>query len=234
MVRRFTQVATSDDEDDAPLQSPPQSKQQPKRKRMKLIYEDDDEEEDNNEKSKEDKNNEEELQEDEEEEKEEALAEAKPVGDPVREDLVLLIHEDSEQKPYVAIIKRQDGSMMMTGQWFYSPEEAPKKGGGSWMPIDTRELFYSFHQDEVPAVSIMHKCITHFIPPHKQLPKQKQYPEFIIQKLYDVEERKLFRLTDMEFHNGEQKEISVLIDKTLRHIGNDLLDIETGQAPAEW
>ncbi|CAL0325077.1 unnamed protein product [Lupinus luteus] len=106
MVNRwFTQVATSDDEDDAPLQSPPQSKQQPKRKRMKLLYEDDDEEEDNNEKSKEDKNNEEELQEDEEEEKEEALAEAKPVGDPVREDLVLLIHEDSEQKPYVTIIK---------------------------------------------------------------------------------------------------------------------------------
>ncbi|CAL0325079.1 unnamed protein product [Lupinus luteus] len=151
----------------------------------------------------------------------------------LQEDLVLLIHEDSEQKPYVTIIKRRDGSMMMTWQWFYSPEEAPKKGGGSWTPIDTRELFYSFHQDEVSAVSIMHKCITHFIPPHKQLPKRKQYPRFIIQKLYDVEERKLFRLTDMEFHNGEQKEISVLIEKTLRHIGNDLLDIETGQAPAD-
>ncbi|CAL0331989.1 unnamed protein product [Lupinus luteus] len=259
--RRFTQVATSDDEDDAPLQSPPQSKQQPKRKRMKLLYEDDEEEEENNEKSKEEKNNEEELREEEEEEKEEALGEAKPVGDPVRvsgkgknrrkhfhtleydtnhytlEDPVLLIPEDSEQKPYVAIIKditqRRDGSMMMTGQWFYRPEEAPKKGGGSWNPIDTRELFYSFHQDEVPAESIMHKCITHFIPPHKQLPKRKQYPGFIIQKVYDIDEKKLFRLTDMEFHNGKQKEISVLIEKTLRHIGNDLLDIETGQAPAD-
>ncbi|KAE9606565.1 putative BAH domain, transcription elongation factor S-II, central domain-containing protein [Lupinus albus] len=265
--RRFTQVATSDDEDESPLQSPPQSKQQPKRKRMTLLYEDDDDEEDNNEKSNENNNNEKELhdeeeeEEEEEEEKEEALAEAKPVGDPVRvsgkgknrrkhfhtleydtnhytlEDPVLLIPEDSEQKPYVAIIKditqRQDGSMMMTGQWFYRPEEAPKKGGGSWKPIDTRELFYSFHQDEVPAESIMHKCITHFIPPHKQLPKRKQYPGFIIQKVYDVEERKLFRLTDKDFHNGKQKEINVLIEKTLRHIGNDLLDIETGQAPAD-
>ncbi|CAL0325076.1 unnamed protein product [Lupinus luteus] len=99
-----------------------------KKKRMKLLYEEDDEEEDNNEKSIEDKNNEEELQE-EEEEKQETLAEAKPVGDP--EDPVLLILEDSEQKPYVAIIKditqRRYGSMMMTGQWFYRPEEAPKK-----------------------------------------------------------------------------------------------------------
>ncbi|OIV94910.1 hypothetical protein TanjilG_22107 [Lupinus angustifolius] len=266
--RRFTQIATSDDEDEAPLQPPSQSKQQPKRKRMQLLYEDDDEEEeeDNNVKSKENKNNEEELEEEEEEEgeeeKEEALAEAKPVGDPVRvsgkgknrrkhfhtleydtnhytlEDPVLLIPEDSEQKPYVAIIKditqRRDGSMMMTGQWFYRPEEAPKKGGGSWKPIDTRELFYSFHQDEVPAESIMHKCITHFIPPHKQLPKRKQYPGFIIQKVYDVEERKLFRLTDdKDFHSGKQKEINVLIEKTLRCIGNDLLDIETGQAPAD-
>ncbi|KAE9606562.1 putative BAH domain-containing protein [Lupinus albus] len=34
--------------------------------------------------------------------------------------------------------------MMMTGQWFYRPEEAPKQGGAFWKPIDTRELFYSF------------------------------------------------------------------------------------------
>jgi len=53
---------------------------------------------------------------------------------------------------------------MITGQWFYRPDEAEKKGGGSWKSIDNRELFYSFHHDEVPAESVMHKCVVHFVP----------------------------------------------------------------------
>ncbi|KAF2297819.1 hypothetical protein GH714_003682 [Hevea brasiliensis] len=130
---------------------------------------------------------------------------AKPVGEPVKlsgkgrgrrshydafefdgnrydlEDPVLLVPEDKKQKPYVAIIKdiarTNNGSMMVTGQWFYRPEEAERKGGGSWQSRDTRELFYSFHRDEVPAESVMHKCVVHFVPIHKQLPNRKQHPE---------------------------------------------------------
>ena len=67
---------------------------------------------------------------------------------------------------------------MVTGQWFYRPEEAEKKGGGSWQSRDTRELFYSFHRDEVPAESVMHKCVVHFVPIHKQHPNRKQHPGF--------------------------------------------------------
>ncbi|OIV94912.1 hypothetical protein TanjilG_22109 [Lupinus angustifolius] len=252
--RRFNLVATSDDEEEAPL-PPPQSKQQRKRKMMLVCEEE--EEDDNNEIPKDNKNE----KEQEEEEKVEEVVRAKPVGNPVRvsgkgkrwrkhfhtfdydgnhytlEDPVLLFPEDIAQKPYAAIIKDitqcQDGSVMMTGQWFYRPEEAPKHGGGFWKPIDTRELFYSFHQDEVPAESIMHKCVTHFVPAHKQLPNRKQHPGFIIQKVYDFEGRKLYRLSDMAFRDGKQEEINVLIERTLQRIGNDLLDIETEHAPAD-
>ncbi|CAL0331990.1 unnamed protein product [Lupinus luteus] len=254
--RRLNLVATSDDEEEAPL-PPPQSKQQRKRKMMLLCEEEEDD--DKNEIPKDNKNEKE--QEQEQEEKDEEVVRAKPVGNPVRvsgkgkkwrkhfhtfdydgnrytlEDPVLLFPEDIAQKPYAAIIKDitqcQDGSMMMTGQWFYRPEEAPKQGGGFWKPIDTRELFYSFHQDEVPVESIMHKCVTHFVPAHKQLPNRKQHPGFIIQKVYDFEGRKVYRLSDMAFRDGKQEEINVLIEKTLQRIGNDLLDIGTEQAPAD-
>lgn len=197
-----------------------------------------------------------ELSEDEKEAEEEEpqQEDAKPIGEPTRysgkgrgrrshyeafeydcnryelEDPVLLTPEDKEQKPYVAIIKdiaqTKDASMMVTGQWFYRPEEAERKGGGSWQSRDTRELFYSFHRDEVPAESVMHKCVVHFVPIHKQLPSRKQNPGFIVQKVYDTVERKLWKLTDKDYENKLQHEIDLLVQKTLSRLG-DLPDIET-------
>ncbi|KAJ6933614.1 hypothetical protein NC651_008876 [Populus alba x Populus x berolinensis] len=150
------------------------------------------------------------------------------------EDPVLLVPEDKEQKPYVAIIKdisqTKHGGLMVTGQWFYRPEEAERKGGGSWQSRDTRELFYSFHRDEVPAESVMHKCVVHFVPIHKQLPNRKQYPGFIVQKVYDTVERKLWKLTDKDYEYNKQHGIDLLVQKTLSRMG-DLPDIEIEDAP---
>ncbi|XP_038725677.1 protein IWS1 homolog [Tripterygium wilfordii] len=198
--------------------------------------------------------------EDEEEEDEPPPEDAKPVGESVRlsgkgrgrrrhyeafefdgnrydlEDPVLLVPEDKDQKPYVAIIKdisqTKDGSMMVTGQWFYRPEEAEKKGGGSWQSRDSRELFYSFHQDEVPAESVMHKCVVHFVPINKQLPSRKQHPGFIVQKVYDIQNRKLWKLTDQDYEDNKQHEIDILVDKTLSRLG-ELLDLDTEEIVAE-
>ncbi|CAA3015552.1 BAH domain [Olea europaea subsp. europaea] len=148
------------------------------------------------------------------------------------EDPVLLVPEYTEnqmQKPYVAIIKdisqTRKGAMMVTGQWFYRPEEAEKKGGGNWESRDTRELFYSFHRDEVPAESVMHKCVVHFIPLNKQIPKRKQHPGFIVQKVYDTEQKRLFKLTDKDYEDNKQHEIDLLVQKTISRIG-ELPDLE--------
>lgn len=145
------------------------------------------------------------------------------------EDPVLLSPEDAKQKPYVAIIKdisqTSKGSMMVTGQWFYRPEEAEKRGGGSWQSRDTRELFYSFHRDEVPAESVMHKCVVHFVPLNKQLPSRKQHPGFIVQRVYDTVERKLWKLTDKDYEDKLQHEIDLLVQKTFARMG-DLPDVE--------
>ncbi|KAJ6703590.1 BROMO-ADJACENT HOMOLOGY (BAH) DOMAIN-CONTAINING PROTEIN [Salix viminalis] len=77
------------------------------------------------------------------------------------EDPVLLAPETKEQKPDIIIIKditqTIDGMVMVTGQLFYHPEDAKKKGGGNWQIRDTRELLYSTHLVEVPANCVMHK-----------------------------------------------------------------------------
>ncbi|KAL0393545.1 UNVERIFIED_CONTAM: hypothetical protein Slati_4320700, partial [Sesamum latifolium] len=127
------------------------------------------------------------------------------------------------------IAQTRDGAMMVTGQWFYRPEEAEKRGGGNWQSSDTRELFYSFHRDEVPAESVMHKCVVHFIPLHKQIPHRKQHPGFIVQKVYDTEQRRLFKLTDKDYEDNKQHEIDLLVQKTLARLG-DLPDLEPGDA----
>ncbi|ERM95070.1 histone acetyltransferase KAT6B [Amborella trichopoda] len=152
------------------------------------------------------------------------------------EDPVLITPEEKNQKPYVAIIKditqSRDGSMAISGQWFYRPEEAEKKGGGSWQARDTRELFYSFHQDEVPAESVMHKCVVHFVPLNKKLPLRSEHPGFIVQKVYDTVERKLWKLTDKDYEDDKQHQIDLLVQKTREALG-ELPDLEIEEAPVE-
>lgn len=121
---------------------------------------------------------------------------------------------------------------MILGQWFYRPEEAEKKGGGNWQSSDTRELFYSFHRDEVPAESVMHRCVVYFVPAHKQLPKRKVNPGFIVRKVYDTVEKKLWKLTDKDYEDTKQHEIDLLVEKSMARLG-DLPDLEPEEVHAD-
>ncbi|CAA6655600.1 unnamed protein product [Spirodela intermedia] len=124
------------------------------------------------------------------------------------EDSVLLTPEEECEKPFVAIIKEitqiSTGNVMVNGQWLYRPEEAMEKGGGNWLTVDSRELFYSFHFDEVPAESVMHKCIVHFVPPHKQLPSRTKHPGFVVKRVYDAINQKLRKITDKGFADDKK------------------------------
>ncbi|KAF3539920.1 hypothetical protein F2Q69_00022125 [Brassica cretica] len=237
LSRRFAQVSSDEEEDVRATRSKggkSRSPEEGKRKTVKL-YEDFEEEKET------------------EEEEEEKPDDASPVGESVKvtgkgkwrrthflqfeydgnkynlEDPVLLVPEDKSQKPYVAIIKditqTKDGSMMILGQWFYRPEEAEKKGGGNWQSSDTRELFCIFHRDEVPAESVMHRCVVYFVPAHKQLPKRKVNPGFVVRKVYDTVEKKLWKLTDKDYEDTKQHEIDLLVEKSMSRLG-DLPDLE--------
>ncbi|KAK1283315.1 hypothetical protein QJS10_CPB21g00457 [Acorus calamus] len=175
-----------------------------------------------------------------EEEGEPVQEDAKPVGNPIRvsgkgksrkthygafefnekhfelEDSVLIAPENKRKKPYVAIIKditqTKDGTVMVTGQWLYRPEEIEKKGG-SWESHDSWVLLYSFHHDDVPAEAAMHKCVVHFVPLDKQLPVRSVHPGFIVQGVYDAVDRKIWKLTDKDYEEIKQHEIDMLIKK---------------------
>ncbi|XP_077223285.1 bromo-adjacent homology (BAH) domain-containing protein isoform X2 [Tasmannia lanceolata] len=249
-----------EEEGEVPPRIPPlTSLAEEKKKKKKNIEEEEKESRKKKSKKRKDSESEKEEEEEKEEKEEEVVLEdAKPIGEIVKasgkgrgkknhytafeydgnrfelEDPVLLTPEDKGQKPYVAIIKditqARDGSMMVTGQWFYRPEEAEKKAGGSWEAIDTRELFYSFHRDDVPAESVMHKCVVHFVPLHKQLPIRSQHPGFVVRKVYDTVERKLWKLTDKDYEDSKQHEINLLVQKTRDRLG-ELPDIEAEDGP---
>ncbi|CAH8388113.1 unnamed protein product [Eruca vesicaria subsp. sativa] len=251
--RSLAQVPSSDGEENFVLETRSQErnsrrveeKMEGKRRERKMVYQESDENEEEKERN-----------EDDEERKEagEKSHGVKPVGEPVKvtgkgkerrihyrqfeyggnryhmEDSVLLNPEYDSEKPYVAFIKdinqRNDGRMMIMVQWFYRPEEAEKKGGGNWVANDTPEVFYSFHCDEANAESVMHRCVVYFVPAHKQLPKRKQNPGFIVRKVYDTDEKKLRKLTDKDYEVEIQHEIDLLVEKSMSRLGY-LPDLET-------
>nr|GMD74905.1 SWR1-complex protein 3-like [Ipomoea batatas] len=91
--------------------------------------------------------------------------------------------------------------------------------GANWPSRDTRELFYSFHRDEVPAESVMHKF---------------QIASNILvfsSKEYDTEQMNLFKLTDKDYEDNKQPEIDLLVQKTFSRLG-DLPDIVLEDAAA--
>lgn len=124
------------------------------------------------------------------------------------------------------ITQKQNGRIRIIVQWLYRQEDAKKKGGGYWKVNDKRELFYSFHRGEAPAESVMHKCMVYFVPAHKQLPKCRDNPGFIVRKVYDTDEKKLRSLTDKDYSAANQHEIDILVENSLSRLG-DIPDLET-------
>lgn len=53
----------------------------------------------------------------------------------------------------------------------------------------------------------MHKCVVHFVPLYKQLPSRTEHFGFIVQKMYDNAEMKLWELTDNDYEENKQLEI---------------------------
>ncbi|XP_056846705.1 uncharacterized protein LOC130497703 [Raphanus sativus] len=129
---------------------------------------------------------------------------------------MLLVSADKNHKKYVVFIKgimqTKDGSMMVLEQLFYRPGEAEKKCCGNWQSSDTRELLYSFHRDEVLAETVMHRCLVYF----DITQKHKVNSVFIIRKVYDTVEKKLWKLTDKKCENTKQH---VQVKKSMVHLG---------------
>ncbi|XP_071695867.1 protein REPRESSOR OF VERNALIZATION 1-like [Rutidosis leptorrhynchoides] len=138
------------------------------------------------------------------------------------EDTVLIVNVSMQVKPFVAIIRdiyeTDDGKLWLYAQWFYRPEDI-ENIVKDVETIGARELYYSFHKNEVPAEWIAHKCVVHVIPENIDVPNRKQHPGFVVQKLYNPNSNKLMKLQDDSYIQYLQDEIDQLINKTMRRLG---------------
>ncbi|KAL8196241.1 hypothetical protein R6Q57_025241 [Mikania cordata] len=137
------------------------------------------------------------------------------------EDTVLVV-QSMNTKPSVAIMKdistTHDGRITVTGQRFYRLEFAENEEGVKWESTESRELFYSFDKAEFPADLVMHKCLVHFIPSNKEIPRAKDQPGFIVRKVYDSKYKELTELVDTGYDDCKQHQINVLLEKTIAKI----------------
>ncbi|CAN6461710.1 unnamed protein product [Victoria cruziana] len=78
----------------------------------------------------------------------------------------------------------------------------------------------------------MHKCVVHFVPLGKQLPVRSVHPGFIVQKVYDTVEKKLWKLTDKDYEDSKQHEIDLLVQKTRERLG-ELADLEVDEGSVD-
>ncbi|CAH2060768.1 unnamed protein product [Thlaspi arvense] len=68
---------------------------------------------------------------------------------------------------------------------------------------DSRDIFYSFHRDEVFAESVKDDCAVYFVLEKKQVPNHG----FIVQRVYNTENKKLRKFTHHDFTSSKIKRL---------------------------
>ncbi|XP_018455035.2 uncharacterized protein LOC108826153 [Raphanus sativus] len=121
--------------------------------------------------------------------------------------------------PFIGLIrllvpeKEGGGSFKVRVNWLYRPSEL-KLGKGKGVPLEARpnEIFYSFHEDEIPAASLLHPCKVTFLPKGVELPSG--ISSFVCWRVYDVMNESIWWLTDQDYIDERQQEVDNLLRKT--------------------
>ncbi|CAH9095882.1 unnamed protein product [Cuscuta epithymum] len=117
--------------------------------------------------------------------------------------------------PFIGIIRRvtprNENSVELSVNWLYRPAEL-NLGKGLFLDAAPNEIFYSFHSDEIPAASLLHPCKVAFLPKVVELPTG--ISSFICRRVYDIENKCLWWLTDQDYINERQEEVNQLLHKT--------------------
>ncbi|KAI3424508.1 uncharacterized protein J3R85_010617 [Psidium guajava] len=151
------------------------------------------------------------------------------------EDTVLVAPVKLCQNPNVAIIKdiarTSNGSIMVTLQWFYRPEEVEKKGSGSCQACDLRELFIvSVETRFGQSVCCTSAWYTLFRFTSSSLIEKRIRLHSAM--IYDTVEKKLRKFTNKNYVGQKQLEIDILLQKTLQRLG-DIPNFDTEDAHAD-
>lgn len=126
-----------------------------------------------------------------------------------------LFKPPQDTPPFIGIIRRlilgKEENLSLSVNWLYRPADV-KLGKGTLLEPAPNEVFYSFHKDEIPAASLLHPCKVAFLPKGVELPSG--ISSFVCRRVYDIENKCLWWLTDQDYINERQEEVDKLLDKT--------------------
>ncbi|XP_062222051.1 uncharacterized protein LOC133921265 isoform X2 [Phragmites australis] len=117
--------------------------------------------------------------------------------------------------PFVGLIrwieKKEEGYPKLRVSWLYRPADV-KLNKGIQLNAAPNEIFYSFHQDETSSVSLLHPCKVAFLRKGVELPTG--ISSFVCRRVYDIDNKCLWWLTDKDYINERQEEVNRLLYRT--------------------
>ncbi|KAG2557581.1 uncharacterized protein LOC120685623 isoform X2 [Panicum virgatum] len=117
--------------------------------------------------------------------------------------------------PFIGLIrwieKKEEGYPKLRISWLYRPADV-KLNKGIQLSAAPNEIFYSFHQDETSAVSLLHPCKVAFLRKGTKLPAG--ISSFVCWRVYDIDNKCLWWLTDQDYINERQEEVNRLLHRT--------------------
>ncbi|KAK8445387.1 hypothetical protein SEVIR_9G318600v4 [Setaria viridis] len=117
--------------------------------------------------------------------------------------------------PFIGLIrwieKKEEGYPKLRVSWLYRPADV-KLNKGIQLNAAPNEIFYSFHQDEASAVSLLHPCKVAFLRKGVELPAG--ISSFVCWRVYDIDNKCLWWLTDQDYINERQEEVNRLLHRT--------------------
>ncbi|CAL4940747.1 unnamed protein product [Urochloa decumbens] len=117
--------------------------------------------------------------------------------------------------PFIGLIrwieKKEEGYPKLRVSWLYRPADV-KLNKGIQLNAAPNEIFYSFHQDETSAVSLLHPCKVAFLCKGVELPAG--ISSFVCWRVYDIDNKCLWWLTDQDYINERQEEVNRLLHRT--------------------
>ncbi|KAM7268443.1 hypothetical protein ACFE04_010609 [Oxalis oulophora] len=117
--------------------------------------------------------------------------------------------------PFIGIIRNlnfdEGNNLILSVNWLYRPSDVKLAKGASFEAAPN-EIFYSFHKDRTPAASLLHPCKVAFLRKGVELPPG--ISSFVCRRVYDIENERLWWLTDKNYIDEIQEEVDQLLDKT--------------------
>jgi len=114
--------------------------------------------------------------------------------------------------PFIGLIrwieKKEEGYPKLRVSWLYRPADV-KLNKGIQLSAAPNEIFYSFHQDETSAVSLLHPCKVAFL--HKGTELPAGISSFVCWRVYDIDNKCLWWLTDQDYINVSSLILPVFI-----------------------